>query len=195
MSALSEQFQRLSIAAPIRTLTELNPRKMPSDQQQNPGFCWNAWYMQHDGLLLACKSPSVSSPKNLVMVGICNTCKAEIGFISENPKFSRVHGRANSFLLCCHSSGKPPEEMRYHCPVCWKYRQFLTKSMNRRNWEVHVGRHFDEDGYQVCIENGIQKRFSTNCRQSGCKKVYSRGCTLEAIWKPPRVLLIIFQIS
>ncbi|MCJ1230610.1 hypothetical protein MMC12_007284 [Toensbergia leucococca] len=67
VSALSEQFQRLSIAAPIRTLTELNPRKMPSDQQQNPGFCWNAWYMQHDGLLLACKSPSVSSPKNLVM--------------------------------------------------------------------------------------------------------------------------------
>jgi hypothetical protein len=177
ISALAQQYQRFSTAAPIPR----NAQSLPQPTDNTPGYCPGALELQRGTSRIsinwrcsACEHtmlpwdprPPGGKPKPRNPPEWATGCKG----------MSYVFSYAQHLLTNPVDRSSTGRLLVYRrCIICWEKGGVVSKKMTKEEWLVHVNEHFTSGGYQMCKNaDGMQQR-KRKCTVQGCEKIHTVG--------------------
>lgn len=177
ISALAQQYQRFSIAAPIVGL----PQDLPTPPSDAPEYCPGVLALQRgtsrisiNWKCLPCgrtmlpwdPRPPKGKAKPLNPPAWAIGCKG----------MSWVFSYAQHLPIDTAIRDPSGKLLTYRqCIICWEVEGVVSKKLNKEEWLVHMNDHFTSGGYEMCRNNAGTQQRKTKCGTRGCKKIHSVG--------------------
>ena len=155
IAALAQQFQRLSIAAPVSRAILNGPSSLPQSSHltATPDFCPGAVTFQHDDKKLLPRTD----------LWFCRHCKlfmsAWEGYVQDSLKWSKtLRGMHRAFSHGSHARHASGPVLRY-CRICWEKGAIISPRMRIDKWFDHMKTHIVSGQFELCrTKDGIQQR-------------------------------------
>ena len=155
IAALAQQFQRLSIAAPLPKAISNGAgilTRVPH-LTATPDFCPGAVSFQHDDKKLLPRTD----------LWFCGHCKSSMsaweGYIQDSLKWSKtLRGMHRAFSHGSHARNTGGPVLRY-CRICWEKGSIISPRMRIDRWFDHLKTHIASGQFELCrTKDGIQQR-------------------------------------
>jgi hypothetical protein len=153
VSALAQQYQRFSTAAPITSLTIGPTQGTAKKPQWCPGGL--RWQRKTGGFW-----GSDASWK-------CLHCK--VGIYTGYPE-GVCKGMHWCFFHKQHIVSQGAEKRQ--CTICWDGFGVASKVMNHEEWLAHVEDHLKTGGLQLCRGKDGKQQYKSECGVAKCKKIH-----------------------
>jgi hypothetical protein len=178
ISALAQQYQRFSTAAPIARPLIVAP---PSPVE--PDFCPGALALRRDSYIATLKwscfscgytiPPEGWSQSNALTIAAeyfvqppawatgCNDMAYTFVYIQHVPLDPRIRSTDGSIAVY------------RQCLICWEELGTVSRKMAAGEWLLHMHEHFTFGGFQLCM--GTAWYPSPGCGGNWCQKIHTRG--------------------
>ena len=177
ISALSQQYQRFSTAAPIVRL----PQSVPIAPNNRPEYCAGALALQHgtsrisiDWKCAPCghsmlpwePTPLKGKAKSLKPPAWAVGC-AGMSWVFSYAQHVPVDttNRAPSGRLVVYRQ----------CINCWAVEGVVSRKLRKEEWLAHMNEHFTSGGYEMCRNKDGKQQRKRKCEDQTCKKIHSVG--------------------
>ena len=170
ISALTQQYQRFSTAAPIARhnldvpSTNNTPQCCPGAlalKRSNAPVPWG-WHCPSCGVSMTAWGPKIPTG---------------VGEPESPPAWATgCKGMSGIFSYTQHLPASSEATVVYRqCTICWEYLGVVSEKMTLNEWLWHVNWHITLGGFELCLdEEGDQVRREL-CRKKECGRIHSRG--------------------
>jgi hypothetical protein len=176
ISALAQQDQRFSTAAPIQWI----PLRLASSIAI-PNFCPGALELQRGNVPVPNTWSCPPCGRTMLAWGPRNSKGSAEPPIP--PSWATgCKGMHWTFSFAQHGAILPEDRRKNgpitilrQCIICWDKLGIVSRKMTKEEWLAHVNEHLTSGGFQLCLNtNGVQIRRSA-CEVQSCQKIHTRG--------------------